>query len=116
LQAALVQINEGLYFRNPRLATRFEFQCRQSTSKSTVKLNYKIQYPRNSGSKKQSRSYFLRFFFKNSSSKYQKRFAIAGYTTMLFAANCLVSFLYGCADNSPEIAKFIGKCAENVIA
>jgi len=24
LQAALVQINEGLYFRSPRLATRFE--------------------------------------------------------------------------------------------
>jgi len=24
MQAALVQINEGLYFRSPRLATRFE--------------------------------------------------------------------------------------------
>jgi len=24
LQAALVQINEGLYFRSPRMATRFE--------------------------------------------------------------------------------------------
>ena len=47
-----------------------------------VKLNYKIQYPRNPGRKKQWRSYFLRFFFKNSSSKYQKRFAIGGYTTM----------------------------------
>ena len=91
-------------------------QYRQSTSKSIVKLNYKIQYPRNSGSKKQSRSYFLRFFFKNSSSKYQKRFAIGGYTTMFFAANCSVSFHEGYADDSLEIAKFIGKCAENVIA
>ena len=27
LQAALVQINEGLYFRSPRLATRFEFNA-----------------------------------------------------------------------------------------
>jgi len=35
---------------------------------------------------------------------------------MFFAANFLVSFLLGCADDSPEIAKFIGKCAENVIA
>jgi len=113
LQAALVQIKEGLYFHSPRLATR---QCRQSTSKSIVKLNYKIQYPRNSGSKKQSGSYFLRFFFKNSSSKYQKRFAIGGYTTMFFVAKFLVYFLSGCAENSPEIAKFIGKCAENVIA
>ena len=47
-------------------------QNRQSTSKSIVKLNYKIQYSRKSGSKKQSISYFLRFFFKNSSSKITK--------------------------------------------
>jgi len=87
-----------------------------STSKSIVKLNYKIQYPRNSGSKKQSRSYFLRFFFKNSSSKYQKRFADRRIYHHVFEANCLVSFLQGCAEDSPEIAKFIGKCAENVIA
>jgi len=35
---------------------------------------------------------------------------------MFFVANCLVSFLQGCAEDSPEIAKFIGKCAQNVIA
>jgi len=117
LQAALVQINEGLYFRSPRLATRFESNA-ANIAKVLVEalLNYKIQHPRNSGSKKQSRTYFLRFFFKNLSSKYQKRFAIGGYTTMFFAANCLVSFLWSCADDSPEIAKFIGKCADNVIA
>ena len=34
---------------------------------------------------------------------------------MFFAAKRLVSFLQGCADDSPEIAKFIDKCAENVI-
>jgi len=27
LQAALVQITEGLYYRSPRLATRFEFNA-----------------------------------------------------------------------------------------
>jgi len=35
---------------------------------------------------------------------------------MFFGAKCLVSFLQGCAEDSPQIAKFIGKCAENVIA
>ena len=35
---------------------------------------------------------------------------------MFFAANCLVSFLQGCADDSPEIVKFIGKYVENVVA
>jgi len=35
---------------------------------------------------------------------------------MFLVANCLVSFLQVCAEDSPEIAKFIGKCAENVIA
>jgi len=34
----------------------------------------------------------------------------------IFEANCLVSFLWGRAKDSPKIAKFIGKCAENVIA
>ena len=83
-------------FSQPGIGDQIWIQCRQyrqNTSKSIVKLNYKIQYPRNSGSKKQSRPYFLRFFFKNSSSKYQKRVRIGGYTTMFFAANCLVSFL-----------------------
>ena len=77
-------------------------QYRQSASKSIIKLNYKIQYPRNSGSKKQSRSYLIRFFFKNSSSKYQKRFAIGGYSTMFFAANCLVSFVLGLCGWQPR--------------
>jgi len=83
-------------FSQPEIGDQIWIQCRQyrqSTSKSNVKLNYKIQYPRNSGSKKQSRSYFLRFFIKNSSSKYQKRFAVGGYTTIFDADNCLVSFL-----------------------
>jgi len=35
---------------------------------------------------------------------------------MYFAAKCLVSFLWGCAEDRPEIAKFIGKCPENIIA
>jgi len=35
---------------------------------------------------------------------------------MFLAANCLVSFLLGCAEDSPEIAKYIGKYVENVIA
>ena len=83
-------------FSQPEIGDQIRIQCRQyrqSTSKSIVKLNYKIQYPRNSDSKKQSRSYFLRFFFKKLSSKYQKRFAIGGYNTMFFADKCLVSFL-----------------------
>jgi len=92
LQAALVQINEELYFRSPRLATRFEANIAKVLVKALLNLFTKIQYPRKSGGKKQSTSYFLLFFFKNSSSKYQKRFVIGGYTTMFFAANCLVSF------------------------
>ena len=86
----------GAVFSQPEIGDQIWIQCRQyrqSASKSIVKLNYKIQYPRNSSSKKQSRSYFLRFFFKNSLSKYRKRFAIGGYTTMFFVAKCLVSFL-----------------------
>jgi len=35
---------------------------------------------------------------------------------MFFVANCLVSFHMGCAEDSPEIAKFISKYVENVIA
>jgi len=35
---------------------------------------------------------------------------------MFLVANCLTSFLQGCAAVSPEIAKFIGKYVENVIA
>jgi len=78
-----------------------------------IKFNIQeIQVVKNS----QGHTVFPPFFLYKSSSKYQKRFAIGGYTTMFFAANCLVSFLEGCADDSPEIAKFIGKCAENVIA
>jgi len=54
LQAALVQINEGLYFRSPRLATTFESNAANIAKvlpKALFKLNYKIQYPRKSGSK-----------------------------------------------------------------
>jgi len=35
---------------------------------------------------------------------------------MFLVANSLASFLQGCAEDSPETAKFIGKCAENVVA
>jgi len=35
---------------------------------------------------------------------------------MFLVANCLASFLQGCAKDRPETAKFIGKCADNVIA
>jgi len=96
LQAALVQINEGLYFRSPRLVTRFESNA-ANIAKVLVKalLNLiitfniqEIQVPKNSQDHISSV-----FFFKNSSSKYQKRFAIGGYTTMFFVANCLVSLL-----------------------
>jgi len=97
LQAALVQINkEGLYFRSPRLATRFESDAANITKvlvKALLNLIIKFNIQKKSGSKKQSKSYFLHFFFKNSSSKYQKRFAIGGYTTVLHLANCLVFFL-----------------------
>ena len=54
-------LSELLYLNGTICLNRHIFL--NSTSKSIVKLNYKIQYPRNSGSKKQSRSYFLRFFF-----------------------------------------------------
>jgi len=35
---------------------------------------------------------------------------------MFFVAKCLAYFFLGCADDSPDIAKFIGKCAENFLA
>jgi len=96
LQAALVQINEGLYFRSPRLATRFESNATniakvpvKALLNLIIKFNIQeIQVVNNSQGHVSSV-----FFFKNSSSKYRKRFAIGGYTTMFFAANCLVSFL-----------------------
>jgi len=97
LHAALVQINEGLYFRSPRLATIFESNAAniakvlvKALLNLIIKFNIQeIQIVINS----QSEIIFPPFFFQNSSSKYQKRFAIGGYTTMLFAANRLVSFL-----------------------
>jgi len=96
LQAALVQINEGLYFSSPRLATRFESSAAniakvlvKALLNLIIKFNIQeIQVVKNSQSHISSV-----FFLKNSSSKYQKRFAIGVYTTMFFAANCLVSFL-----------------------
>jgi len=52
-----VEINEeGLYFRSPRLATRFESDAANIAKvlvKALLNLNYKIQYPRKSGNKKQ---------------------------------------------------------------
>jgi len=91
-----VQIKEGLYFRSPRLATRFESNAANIAKvlvKALLNVIIKFNVQEIQVVKKQSRSYFLRFFFKNSSSKYQKRFAIGGYTTMFFVANSLVSFL-----------------------
>jgi len=35
---------------------------------------------------------------------------------MFFVAKLFGFFLYGCAGDSPEIANFIGKYVENVIA
>jgi len=56
LQAALGQINEGLYFRSPRLATGFESNAANIAKvlvKALLNLFTKIQYPRKPGSKKQ---------------------------------------------------------------
>jgi len=95
LQGAVVQINEGLYCRSPRLATRFKSNAANIAKvlvTALFKSNFKVKYSRNSGSKNQLRSHFLRFLLKHSSSKQQK-LATGGYTTMLLVANCLVSFL-----------------------
>jgi len=67
LQAALVQINEGLYFRSPRLATRFESNAANITkilAKTLLNLIIKfniqeIQVVKN------IKITFPRFFFKN---------------------------------------------------
>jgi len=56
-------------FSQPEVGDQIWIQYRQSTSRSIVKLYYEHQYPRKSGSEKQTRSYFFCFFFKNSSSK-----------------------------------------------
>jgi len=82
-------------FSQPEIGSRFESNAAniaKALLKALFKLNYKIQYPWKSGSEKQSRSYFLRFFFKNSSSKQQKRFAIGGYIPPCFLKP-IVSFL-----------------------
>jgi len=42
LQAALVQINEGLYFRSPRLATRFESNIAKVLVKALLNLIIKF--------------------------------------------------------------------------
>jgi len=42
LQAALVQINEGLYFRSPRLATRFESNAAKVLVKALLNLIIKF--------------------------------------------------------------------------
>jgi len=97
LQAALVQINEGLYFRSPSLATRFESNA-ANIAKVLVKalLNLIIKFNiQEIQVVKHSQDHISSVFFVffNSTSKYQKRFAIGGYTTMFFVAKCLVSFL-----------------------
>jgi len=84
LQAALVQINEGLYFRNPRLATRFESNA-ANIAKVLVKalLNLIIKFNiQEIQVVKNSQNHISSVFFLNSSSNYQKRFAIGRYTTM----------------------------------
>jgi len=46
LQAALVQIKEGLYFRSPRLATRFESNAANIANvlvKALLNLKFNIQ-------------------------------------------------------------------------
>ena len=105
MQAALMQINEELHFRSPRLATRFECNAANIAKvlvKALLNLLIKFNSQEISGSKKQSRSYILRFFLKNSSSRYQRRFAIGGYTTMFFVAKCLVSFLRAVPKTTPK--------------
>jgi len=95
LQAALVQTNEGLYFRSPRMATRFESNA-ANIVKVVVKalLNLIIKFNiQEIQVVKNSQDHISCVFFLNSSSKYQNLFAIGGYTTMFFVANCLVSFL-----------------------
>jgi len=42
LQAALVQINEGLFFRSPRLATRFESNAAKVLVKALLNLIIKF--------------------------------------------------------------------------
>jgi len=42
LQAALVQINEGLYFRSPRLATRYESNIAKVLVKALLNLSIKF--------------------------------------------------------------------------
>jgi len=42
LQAALAQINEGLYFRSPRLATRFESNIAKVLVKALLNLIIKF--------------------------------------------------------------------------
>ena len=47
VQAALVQINEGLYFRSPRLATRFEFNIAKVLVKALLNLIIKFNIQEN---------------------------------------------------------------------
>jgi len=97
LQAALVQINEeGLYFHSPRLPTRFESDAANIAKvlvKALLNLIIKFNIQENQVVKNSKDHISSVFFFKNSLPKYQKRFAIGGYTTMFLVANCLVSFL-----------------------
>jgi len=85
-QAALVETNEeGLYFRSPRLATRFKSDAANVAKvlvKALLNLIIKFNIQENQVVKNSEDHISSVFFFKNSSSNYQKRFAIGGHTTV----------------------------------
>jgi len=115
----ICQLATLLYFRSPRLATRFESNA-ANIAKVLVKalLNFSIQFNIQENQVVENSQDHISsvFSLKTHRQNNKNRFAIGRYTTMFLVANCLVSFLWGCAEDSPVIAKFIGKCAENVIA
>jgi len=68
----LVQINKGLYFRRPRLATRFESSAANITKvlvKALLNLITKFNIQENQVVKNSQDHISSVFFFKNSSSK-----------------------------------------------
>jgi len=72
LQAALVQINEGLYFRSPRLATTFEFNAANIAKvlvKALLNLIIKFNFQENQVVKNSQDYISSVFVFFNSSSK-----------------------------------------------
>jgi len=72
MQAALMQINEGLYFRSQRLATRFECNAvniARVLVKALLNLIIKFNIQENKVVKSSQDHISSVFFFKNSSSK-----------------------------------------------